>query len=512
MFSVFFRSGCVRHATHTPTQTHTHTHTLYQPHLEKKTNPIGTNDDDDDGNAVPADGVKGKTWGPSTLHQRERGAIISPSSSALPSLIPAGVVGGGAGGADAAKRWSRSAPDLEKTPLRAALLVAAAASAGNPGSHHHPHQMHPHPHHHHQQQQQQQHHHQRSPLLQEIGNVRKASGESARKLYSSANDLLDGPEPSATTPTGGVCLEFVTNDHDEGDDSSSSGFVVGCVRKTKRRERSKSKDSAPASRVNNQVSAATVASGKRRDSSESRLTYLADFFRSPSGSRKSSLANNNGERKNSAGVTIRINDSDGLESSPENSMTQHKSRASKSPLRVLSRVKAWGSRDALDDKTSSAGSAKVEYSVLQDSITLPRFERQLSTRTTPSFLAANSREGIDFENLESELRNLESEQSILQELELASKGSNSSDRTLNNFSDTEPGYGSDDDTEDLIENDRSARKNEEDKSRADGARIIRESGSANINHHSTIGSFAKPKIHVAKKFFRKNYGGTLKKN
>ncbi|XP_006564477.1 mitogen-activated protein kinase kinase kinase 10 isoform X2 [Apis mellifera] len=58
--------------------------------------------------ALPADGVKGKTWGPSTLHQRERGAIITqPPNPASP------------GG----KRWSRSAPDLEKTPLRTALLA-----------------------------------------------------------------------------------------------------------------------------------------------------------------------------------------------------------------------------------------------------------------------------------------------------------------------------------------------------------------------------------------------------
>ncbi|XP_032675521.1 mitogen-activated protein kinase kinase kinase 11-like [Odontomachus brunneus] len=63
--------------------------------------------------ALPADGVKGKTWGPSTLHQRERGAIITqPPNPASP------------GG----KRWSRSAPDLEKTPLRTALLANAHRS------------------------------------------------------------------------------------------------------------------------------------------------------------------------------------------------------------------------------------------------------------------------------------------------------------------------------------------------------------------------------------------------
>ncbi|XP_067011657.1 mitogen-activated protein kinase kinase kinase 11 [Anabrus simplex] len=47
--------------------------------------------------ALPADGVKGKTWGPSTCHQRERGQIITR-------------VVDGAG----QKRWSKSAPNLEK--------------------------------------------------------------------------------------------------------------------------------------------------------------------------------------------------------------------------------------------------------------------------------------------------------------------------------------------------------------------------------------------------------------
>ncbi|XP_063226327.1 mitogen-activated protein kinase kinase kinase 11-like [Bacillus rossius redtenbacheri] len=45
--------------------------------------------------ALPADGVKGKTWGPSTCHQRERGQIMTR------------VV-------DGQKRWSKSAPNLEK--------------------------------------------------------------------------------------------------------------------------------------------------------------------------------------------------------------------------------------------------------------------------------------------------------------------------------------------------------------------------------------------------------------
>lgn len=45
---------------------------------------------------MPSDGVKGKTWGPSTCHQRERGQIIA-------HVAP-----------DSHKRWSRSAPNLEK--------------------------------------------------------------------------------------------------------------------------------------------------------------------------------------------------------------------------------------------------------------------------------------------------------------------------------------------------------------------------------------------------------------
>ena len=45
---------------------------------------------------VPADGVKGKTWGPSTAHQKERGHIIPQPH-------------------DNQKRWSKSAPNLEKS-------------------------------------------------------------------------------------------------------------------------------------------------------------------------------------------------------------------------------------------------------------------------------------------------------------------------------------------------------------------------------------------------------------
>lgn len=48
---------------------------------------------------VPADGVKGKTWGPSTCHQRERGQIpLRPPLAPRPGGI-----------------WSKSAPNLDKS-------------------------------------------------------------------------------------------------------------------------------------------------------------------------------------------------------------------------------------------------------------------------------------------------------------------------------------------------------------------------------------------------------------
>ncbi|XP_076290491.1 mitogen-activated protein kinase kinase kinase 10 isoform X6 [Lasioglossum baleicum] len=337
--------------------------------------------------ALPADGVKGKTWGPSTLHQRERGAIITqPPNPASP------------GG----KRWSRSAPDLEKTPLRTALLASAH----------------------------------RSPLLQEIENsnniVQSTSCppcninedsvivdndiyESVVLHNKSANNLkthfsdehlvvtdnYSKPTASYTLKTSPPkCQRQVPG---EWEHPYSSNFVqnvafslVGTAKrvKKKKRDRSKSKES------------------KRRDSSESRLTALADFFRSPSGSRKSSLNSpRSAERKNS--VTIKINDADGLESSPENSVgkkSQHKSRMSKSPLRVFNKMKAWGSRDALDDKSTAV---KVEYNVLDNAIFIPQLNRRDSDQSSaiPKFLTANSREGIDFESLESELCNFDSEHS-----------------------------------------------------------------------------------------------------
>lgn len=218
--------------------------------------------------------------------------------------------------------------------------------------------------------------------------VPAVSGSTVSKVTSSKYQKPPEWEPSYST-------NFVQN---------VASTLVGTAKrvKSKKRDRSKSKES------------------KRRDSSESRLASLADFFRSPSGSRKSSLNSpRSGERKNS--VTIKINDYDGLESSPENSIggktqqSQHKSRISKSPLRVLNKMKTWGSRDALDDKTAAV---KVEYSVLENVISIPQLSRHDSSEqagnagvTVPKFLAANSREGIDFESLESELCNFDSEHS-----------------------------------------------------------------------------------------------------
>lgn len=50
------------------------------------------------GLSVPADGVKGKTWGPSTLHQRERGHLpLRPPLAPRPGGV-----------------WSKSAPNLDK--------------------------------------------------------------------------------------------------------------------------------------------------------------------------------------------------------------------------------------------------------------------------------------------------------------------------------------------------------------------------------------------------------------
>lgn len=52
---------------------------------------------------VPADGVKGKTWGPSTCHQRERGTL--PSLGSPMAHYPAG----------RGATWSKSAPNLDKS-------------------------------------------------------------------------------------------------------------------------------------------------------------------------------------------------------------------------------------------------------------------------------------------------------------------------------------------------------------------------------------------------------------
>lgn len=69
--------------------------------------------------SVPADGVKGKTWGPSTFHQRERVQIIcgSPSYPSSPATT-------------SFKGWSRSAPNLEKHQLSVRSNFAALQEIG----------------------------------------------------------------------------------------------------------------------------------------------------------------------------------------------------------------------------------------------------------------------------------------------------------------------------------------------------------------------------------------------
>lgn len=67
--------------------------------------------------SVPADGVKGKTWGPSTFHQRERVQIRgSPSYTSSPVT--------------SFKGWSRSAPNLEKHPSSVCSNFAALQEIG----------------------------------------------------------------------------------------------------------------------------------------------------------------------------------------------------------------------------------------------------------------------------------------------------------------------------------------------------------------------------------------------
>ncbi|XP_067124061.1 mitogen-activated protein kinase kinase kinase 11-like isoform X2 [Centruroides vittatus] len=75
--------------------------------------------------AFPADGVKGKTWGPSSVHQKERG-----HSRKLLS--------------DGNKRWSRSAPNLEKpqSPFHTASSIGALHEYDSDGSPHHHHHHH----------------------------------------------------------------------------------------------------------------------------------------------------------------------------------------------------------------------------------------------------------------------------------------------------------------------------------------------------------------------------------
>uniref|UniRef100_A0A1B6CWA2 mitogen-activated protein kinase kinase kinase n=1 Tax=Clastoptera arizonana TaxID=38151 RepID=A0A1B6CWA2_9HEMI len=90
-------------------------HTITVQHSGKSRNPSSPNSPPGSPSitrlraiALPADGVKGKTWGPSTCHQKERGQIMSR------------VTGHGTH-----KRWSKSAPNLEKPTQPLSQIVSA---------------------------------------------------------------------------------------------------------------------------------------------------------------------------------------------------------------------------------------------------------------------------------------------------------------------------------------------------------------------------------------------------
>ena len=73
---------------------------------------------------VPADGVKGKTWGPSTASSavRARPALMQqPVSSAAAAVAAAAAA---AAPSEAESRWSQSAPSLEKRNLSALPSVS----------------------------------------------------------------------------------------------------------------------------------------------------------------------------------------------------------------------------------------------------------------------------------------------------------------------------------------------------------------------------------------------------
>lgn len=62
---------------------------------------------------MQTDGLKGKTWGPSTVHQKER------YHSRQMLLV------------DGNKRWSKSAPNLDKSQIPMSLGVLNAAALTN---------------------------------------------------------------------------------------------------------------------------------------------------------------------------------------------------------------------------------------------------------------------------------------------------------------------------------------------------------------------------------------------
>ena len=80
---------------------------------------------------VPADGVKGKTWGPSTASSavRARPALMQqPVSSAAAAVAAAAAAA--AAPSEAESRWSQSAPSLEKRNLSALPSVTSVPEIG----------------------------------------------------------------------------------------------------------------------------------------------------------------------------------------------------------------------------------------------------------------------------------------------------------------------------------------------------------------------------------------------
>ncbi|XP_036345188.1 mitogen-activated protein kinase kinase kinase isoform X2 [Rhagoletis pomonella] len=86
---------------------------------------------------LPPDGYKGKTWGPSTVHQRERPHLPALLATEWP------------GPASTSSLFSKSAPNLDKKPVRPNQLHYVHHNHQHQQHHQHPHHHHRHsPHHH----------------------------------------------------------------------------------------------------------------------------------------------------------------------------------------------------------------------------------------------------------------------------------------------------------------------------------------------------------------------------